>query len=80
LSDPDGKAPTNVKTVFMVFSNKQAGLGPISAELTKVGEVEYSGSGGYLSQPGEWEVKIIVQRIDAYDLNHSFVVTMQNQL
>ncbi|MGH9953934.1 MAG: copper resistance CopC family protein [Nitrososphaeraceae archaeon] len=80
LSDSDGKAPTNVKTVFMVFSNKQAGLGPISVELSKVGEGEYSESGGYLSQPGEWEVKIIVQRTDAYDLNHSFVVTMQNQL
>ncbi|MPZ07103.1 MAG: hypothetical protein GEU26_11930 [Nitrososphaeraceae archaeon] len=59
---------------------KKLGLGPISAELTKVGEGEYSESGGYLSQAGEWEVKIIVQRTDAYDLNHSFVVTMQNQL
>ncbi|MGH9913540.1 MAG: copper resistance CopC family protein, partial [Nitrososphaeraceae archaeon] len=33
LSDSDGKAPANIKTVFLIFSNKQAGLGPISAEL-----------------------------------------------
>ncbi len=38
LSDSDGKAPANIKTVFLIFSNKQAGLGPISAELAKVGE------------------------------------------
>ena len=78
LSDADGKAPTNVKTVFLIFSNKQAGLGPISAELTKIGEGQYSGSGGYLSQPGEWEVKIVVQRNEAYDLNHSFTFDIKN--
>ena len=32
--------PLLVSTVFLVFSNKQAGLGPISAELPKVGEGE----------------------------------------
>lgn len=78
LSDSDGKAPTNVKTVFLIFSNKQAGLGPISAELTKVDEGEYNGSGGYLSQPGEWEVKMTVQRNESYDLNHSFTFDIKN--
>ena len=78
LSDSDGNAPTNVNTVTFIFNNKQAGIGPISAELTKVGEGEYSGSGGYLSQPGEWEVKIVVQRTDAYDLNHSFNFNVQS--
>jgi methionine-rich copper-binding protein CopC len=78
LSDSDGNAPTNVNKVIMIFNNKQAGLGPISAELTKVGEGQYSESGGYLSQPGEWEVKIVVQRTDAYDLNHGFDFNVQN--
>ena len=78
LSDSDGNAPTNINTVTFIFNNKQAGIGPISAELTKVGEGEYSGSGGYLSQPGEWEVKIVVQRTGAYDLNHSFNFNVQN--
>ena len=78
LSDSDGKAPANIKTVFLIFSNKQAGLGPISAELAKVGEGEYSGSGGYLSQPGEWEVKTTVQRTEAYDLNHGFNFDIKN--
>jgi methionine-rich copper-binding protein CopC len=78
LSDSNGNPPTNIKTVFLIFNNEQAGLGPISAELMKIGEGQYSGSGGYLSQPGEWEVKITVQRTDAYDLNHSFTFDIKN--
>ena len=70
--------PLLVSTVFLVFNNKQAGIGPISAELPKVGEGEYSGSGGYLSQPGEWEVKTTVQRTEAYDLNYGFNFDIKN--
>jgi methionine-rich copper-binding protein CopC len=78
LSDSSGNPPTNIKTVFLIFNNEQAGLGPFSAELMKKGEGRYSGSGGYLSQPGEWEIKITVQRMDAYDLNHSFTFDIEN--
>src|SRR5919106_694965 len=78
LSDSNGNPPTNIKTVFLVFNNEQAGLGPISTELAKGGEGEYNGSGGYLSQPSEWEVKITVQRTDAYDLNHGFTFDLKN--
>ena len=77
LSDQAGNAPTNIKTVFLIFSNRQAGLGPISTELTKVDEGEYSGSGAYLSQPGRWEEKLTVQRTNAYDLNHDFIFDIQ---
>jgi hypothetical protein len=73
LSDSNGNAPANIKTVFLIFDNKQAGLGPISAELTKVGEGEYRGSGGYLR-----DVKIVAQRTDAYDLNRSFTINVKN--
>ncbi|MGH9953354.1 MAG: copper resistance CopC family protein, partial [Nitrososphaeraceae archaeon] len=78
LSDSSGNSPINIKTVFLIFNNDQAGLGPFSAELMKIGEGRYSGSGGYLSQPGEWEVKVTVQRTDAYDLNHSFTFDIEN--
>jgi methionine-rich copper-binding protein CopC len=78
FSDTNGNAPTNIKTVFIIFNNQEAGLGPISTELNKVTEGEYSGAGAYLSQPGEWEAKIIGQRTDAYDLNHNFNFDIQN--
>ena len=78
LSDLEGNAPANIKAVFLIFNNKQAGLGPITANLTKVGEGEYSGSGGYLSQPGNWEVTSVAQRTDNYDLNHRFTINVEN--
>lgn len=30
----------------------------------------YSTFGGYLSQAGEWDLKITIQRINSYDLNY----------
>jgi hypothetical protein len=78
LSDLKGNAPADIKSVFLIFNNKQAGLGPITANLTKVGEGEYSGSGGYLSQPGNWEVTFVAQRTDNYDLNHRFAINVKN--
>jgi methionine-rich copper-binding protein CopC len=78
LSDSNGNGPTNIKSVFLIFSNKEAGLGPISTELSKTKDGEYGGSGSYLGQPGEWEAKIAIQRTDAYDLNHSFNFNIQN--
>jgi hypothetical protein len=30
----------------------------------------YSYTGNYLSQEGKWEIKITVQRIGEYDINH----------
>ena len=32
----------------------------------------YSVTGGYLSQSGKWKIDLVVQRLNAYDLNHSF--------
>jgi hypothetical protein len=78
LSDSNGNAPNNIMTIFLILSNREAGLGPISTELNKVAEGKYSGSGAYLSQPGEWEAKITAQRTDAYDLNHSFKFDIQS--
>jgi len=78
ITDSNGDPATNIRTVFWIFNNEQAGLGPISTELSKVEEGIYSGSGGFLSQPGVWEVEITAQRGDAYDLNHSFDIDIRN--
>ena len=77
LTDASGKAPTNIKNVIMQFNDKQAGIGPIVANLHKLENGVYGTEGGYISQPGEWDIKIIVQRNGAYDLNHSFKVTVK---
>lgn len=75
LADASGKPPSNIKDVIMQFNDKQAGIGPIVANLHKLENGLYSTEGGYISQPGEWDIKITVQRDRAYDLNHSFKIT-----
>jgi hypothetical protein len=61
----------------MQFTNTESNIGPIVANLAKKGEGQYSVTGGYLSQPGEWDIKVTAQRSGAYDLNYSFKETIR---
>jgi methionine-rich copper-binding protein CopC len=70
--------PINIRNVTWLFTNEQAGIGPIVATLGRVDNGVYSIDGGYLSQAGEWDIRIVVQRTDAYDLNHSFDVQVNS--
>jgi copper transport protein len=78
LRDTAGSSPQNINAVFLRFTNPEARIGPIVATLNKTddGSGRYSAIGGYLSQTGNWTIDLIVQRIGAYDLNHSFDVTL----
>ncbi|VFJ12381.1 hypothetical protein [Candidatus Nitrosocosmicus franklandus] len=49
-------------------------MGPIDDTMDKVAPGKYSLFGNYLSQNGTWEIKVIVQRIGDYDINHIFDV------
>ena len=75
LSDAaTGAPPQNINAVYLRFTNQEARIGPIVTTLNSTGESSgrYSAIGGYMSQPGNWEIDLVVQRIGAYDLNHSF--------
>ena len=73
LRDSAGSSPKNINAVFLRFTNPEARIGPIVATLDKVDDSgNYSAIGGYLSQNGNWTIDLIVQRVGAYDLNHSF--------
>jgi copper transport protein len=77
LRDTAGSSPQNINAVFLRFTNPEARIGPIVATLNKTDDSgRYSAIGGYLSQTGNWTIDLIVQRISAYDLNHSFDVTL----
>jgi copper transport protein len=77
LRDTAGSSPQNINAVFLRFTNPEARIGPIVATLNKTDDSgRYSAIGGYLSQTGNWTIDLIVQRIGAYDLNHSFDVTL----
>jgi copper transport protein len=75
LSDAaTGSPPQNINAVYLRFTNPEARIGPIVTTLNSTGDGSgrYSAIGGYLSQTGNWEIDLVVQRIGAYDLNHNF--------
>lgn len=72
LADRSGTFATNIRNVILSFTNQDAAIGPIVATLNKTGEGKFSAQGSYLSQPGNWDIKVTAQRSGAYDLNHAF--------
>lgn len=78
IDHENGTAVENIRNVFLEFSNPERNLGPIaeSMEKTKVGEFFKSGS--FISQEGNWQIKVIVQRINDYDINHTFEISIKN--
>jgi methionine-rich copper-binding protein CopC len=72
LTDQSGTFATNIRNVILSFTNQDVGIGPIVATLNKTGEGKFSTQGSYLSQPGNWDIKVTAQRNGAYDLNHIF--------
>ena len=72
LIDQSGTFPNNIKNVILSFTNKEVGIGPIVANLNKIAEGKFVAQGSYLSQAGNWEIKVTAQRSGAYDLNHTF--------
>jgi hypothetical protein len=56
----------------MIFKNEQANIGPITKKLDQISPGLYAITGGYLSQPGEWNIAMAAQRPSNYDLNYKF--------
>ena len=67
---------SQISNVFAEFKKSDGSLGPIIAKLQKINPGVYSTTGGYLSQPGQWNMKITVQRMSAYDLNYRLKETL----
>src|SRR5215208_90572 len=72
LTDQSGTFATNIRNVIVSFTNQDTGIGPIISTLNKTGEGKFAAHGSYLSQPGNWDIKVTAQRSGAYDLNHTF--------
>jgi methionine-rich copper-binding protein CopC len=72
FTEKSGEFSPNINNVILAFTNPQAGLGPIVATLNKTGEGTFAAQGSYLSQLGNWEIRITAQRSGGYDLNHTF--------
>ena len=80
LTDSGSNKPiSDVSNVFAQLDKADSNLGPIIIRFTSK-NTSYSANGGYLTQPGEWNVKITVQRINAYDLNYRFSLVLNNTI
>ena len=79
LKDEMGKPIDNIKNVIMQVNNQEQNIGPIIANLKKVENGIYNTTGAYLSQEGQWNIKITVQRTGEYDLNYSFDIAVPSK-
>ena len=77
VSHPNGTAVENIKNVYLEFNNPEKNLGPIVETMDKVEPGNYSNSGSFISQDGNWQIKITVQRIGEYDINQQFDVEVK---
>ena len=77
VSHTNGTAVENIRNVFLEFNNPEKNLGPIVETMDKVGAGNYSKSGSFISQEGNWQIKITVQRIGEYDINQKLDVQVK---
>ena len=69
VSYVNGTAVENIRDVFLEFNNPAKNLGPIVDVMDKIESGKYTSIGSFLSQIGDWEIKITAQRIGEYDIN-----------
>jgi hypothetical protein len=78
FTDTNGQPYSKLSTVRMIFKNDQADIGLITTKVDKVSPGVYTIRGGYISQPGEWNVAMAAQRPSDYDLNYRFNPTVNS--
>jgi len=74
----NGTAVENIRNVFLEFNNPEKNLGPIAETMEKIEAGIFSKSGSFISQEGNWQIKVTVQRIGEYDINQTFDVPIKN--
>jgi methionine-rich copper-binding protein CopC len=73
----NGTVVENINDVFLEFNNPTKNLGPIFDTMEKIDSGKYSLVGNYLSQNGDWEIKMTIQRISEYDINQQFNIEIK---
>ncbi|MGI0051810.1 MAG: copper resistance D family protein, partial [Nitrososphaeraceae archaeon] len=80
FTDSHKEPYSNISTVRMIFKNEQADIGPITKKLNQISPGIYAITGGYISQPGEWNIAMAAQRPSNYDLNYKFKSIINSSL
>ncbi len=78
FTDAAGKPYTKVTSAEIVFNNAVADITNEVANLQKIRPGVFSVTGGYISQPGEWDMALSAQRLQDIDLYYEFTHTVTN--
>jgi copper transport protein len=78
FTDAAGKPYTKVTSAEIVFNNAAADITNEVANLQKIRPGVFSVTGGYISQPGDWDMALSAQRLQALDLYYEFTHTVTN--
>jgi putative copper export protein/methionine-rich copper-binding protein CopC len=78
FTDSKGKPYAKVNAAEMTFTNHEANIGPIVANLRHSGPGVFSVTGAYISQPGNWDIALVAQRPSDFDLNYEFTADAAN--
>jgi methionine-rich copper-binding protein CopC len=73
----NGTPVKNINNVYLEFNNPAKNVGPIVEAMNKTSAGNYLSTGNFLSQTGDWEIKIIVQRTGEYDINQKLNVDIK---
>jgi methionine-rich copper-binding protein CopC len=73
----NGTLVKNINNVYLEFNNPAKNIGPIVDVMKKMPDGNYLSTGGFLSQTGDWEIKIIVQRTGEYDINQKLNISIK---
>ncbi|NOJ30187.1 MAG: hypothetical protein DA328_08490 [Nitrososphaeraceae archaeon] len=69
LTGPENHPIENISGVTAIFNNNEKEIGPIAGKFKQINNTNFSMNGSYLAQSGLWNLKIIVEREGAYNIN-----------
>lgn len=73
----NGTPVKNTNNVSLEFNNPTKNIGPIVDVMKEMSAGNYLSTGSLLSQNGDWEIKIVVQRTGEYDINQKLDINIK---
>jgi copper transport protein len=72
VTDPAGRPLADARTALLQLTPAAGGVGPSALALDPVGPGRFESGHVLLGLAGTWRGRLVIQRQDAFDLNHSF--------
>jgi hypothetical protein len=72
VTDPAGRPLADARTALLQLTPAAGGIGPSALALDPVGPGRFESGHVLLGLAGTWRGRLVIQRQDAFDLNHSF--------